>query len=45
VVDVDGVYGKKTQKYAIMMREALGMKPKEGKIGQVAVAKMKAYRK
>lgn len=45
VVEVDGVYGKTTQKYAIKMREALGMKPKEGKIGQVAVGKMKAYRK
>lgn len=40
-----GVYGKTTQEYAIKMREALGMKPMDGKIGLKAVAKMKAYRK
>lgn len=40
-----GVYGKTTQKYAIKMREALGMKPMDGKIGLVAVSRMKAYRK
>lgn len=45
VVEVDGEFGKKTQEYAIKMREALGMSPKEGKIGQVAVKRMKAYRK
>lgn len=45
VVEVDGIFGKDTQKYAIEMRVALGMKPKEGKIGQVAISKMKAYRK
>lgn len=45
VVEVDGVFGKDTQKYAIEMRVALGMKPMDGKIGLKAVAKMKAYRK
>lgn len=45
VVEVDGIFGKDTQKYAIKMRVALGMKPMDGKIGLKAVAKMKAYRK
>ena len=45
VVEVDGIFGKDTQKYAIEMRVALGMKPMDGKIGLKAVAKMKAYRK
>lgn len=45
VVEVDGEYGEKTQKYAKKMRVALGMTEKEGIIGQVCVKRMKAYRK